>query len=194
MTAVDKTQVWAYECGVCYATYEPEDRPEDGRCNQCEDAPNLREKQSEFGAGVVVCLVKFTEHLWTDREREIWEMVRFKKDGKRDRLSKHAESMLSFTERHKEFNHCQQPVDKAIEDAVHYWASGAGDHFYDLDEDRAPQPLRDLADLVLRMRNTHMGSGYVYADGDMDRVRGLWRDACIEIDRQLGAVPNWGSN
>lgn len=73
------------------------------------------------------------------------------------------------------------------------WASGAGDHFFDLDEERAPQPLKDLAELVIRMRNTHLGSNWTWQKGqDMDRVRELWRESCVALDRALGTVPNWG--
>lgn len=74
------------------------------------------------------------------------------------------------------------------------WASGAGDHFYDLDRDLAPQALCDLADLVLKMRNTHMDSGWTLAaDGGLDRVRTLWQEASVALDRQIGTTPNWGS-
>lgn len=192
--SADKTAVWAYECPCCYATYEPDERPEEGRCVKCDDAPNLREKQSEFGAGVVVCIAKFSEHLWTDAERRASGLSALLA-GKinRAQLSTQAEADLARAEGGYPF--CrpgQDPLTAAAEDAVHMWASGAGDHFYDLDRDRAPQSLCDLADLVLRMRNTHLDSGWTIADGGLDRVRELWQESCIAIDQMLGTVPNWG--
>jgi hypothetical protein len=191
---VSKTAVWIYECPCCYSEYEPEQRPDDGRCGHCEDRPNLREKQSQFGAGVVVCLAKFSEHLWTEAERRATELVLLL-DGKitRDRLSTQAAADLSRAEGGYPF--CQpgqDPLTAAAEDAVHMWASGAGDHFFDLDEDRAPQPLKDLADLVIRMRNTHLDSGWTLADGGFERVRELWQESCMALDRMLGTTPNWG--
>jgi hypothetical protein len=77
-----KEQVWTYECSSCYASYEPTERPEDGRCNKCDDAPNLREKQSEFGAGVVVCIAKFSEHLWTTQEQVLASLIAHKNTGR----------------------------------------------------------------------------------------------------------------
>lgn len=186
--------VWAYECPCCYTTFDPEARPKDGRCSSCNDAPNLRPKQSEFGAGVVVCLAKFSEHLWTEAEKRASGLVALLKgDITRERLSTQAEADLKRAEGGYPF--CrpgQDPLTAAAEDAVHMWASGAADHFYDLDRDRSPQALCDLADLVLRMRNTHLDSGWTLADGGLDRVRDLRQQACIDLDRHLGTIPNWG--
>lgn len=210
-----KTEVWAYECPSCYATYEPDERPEDGRCGKCEDAPNLREKQSEFGAGLVVCLAKFSEHLWHDRERDIYTYARWMKktDAEQLREAQEAEKYPhgDSAERLRVIRHfkhdeegfycyptlargCSTPQEYAISQAIAMWANAAGDHFFDLDTERAPEPLRELADLMIRMRNTHLtGEPRPWTVDDLDRVRELWRDSCIALDQMLGSVPNWGS-
>lgn len=206
--------VWAYECPCCYASCQPEQLPEDGRCTQCDDAPNLREKQSEFGAGLVVCLVKFTEHLWTDRDRPVYVYDRWiNMDAKRrDKERAEAEQFprgdaaerMRMVERFKHDEEgfyrypslaagCSTPQEYAMSQAIHMWANAAGDHFFDLDEQRAPQSLRDLADLMIRMRNTHLtDEPTAWTVEHLDRVRGLWKQSCIDLDRMLGTVPNWG--
>jgi hypothetical protein len=192
-----KTEVWEYECPCCYASYEPEDKPKDGRCVKCDDAPNLREKQSEFGAGLVVCIAKFSEHLWTERDAAIYELVAFK-DGKRThaQLSTEAQHRVDFAERwwlsHPEYRRADTPLDAAIAEQIEMWASGAADHFADLDEERAPEPLKELAAVMWRLRNRHLNETPLPTGGDMETVKRLWQESCIALDRMLGTVPNWG--
>lgn len=206
--------MWAYECPCCYSTFAPEDLPDDGRCTICADAPNLRAKQSEFGAGLVVCLAKFSEHLWTDRDRAVYTYSRWLKmdEGARDRERAEAakfptgdaanrmRTVEGFRFDEEGFYRypslaagCSTPEEYALSRAIHMWANAAGDHFFDLDEQRAPQSLRDLADLVIQMRNTHLtDEPHAWTMDDLSRVRELWRQACIDLDRALGTVPNWG--
>lgn len=214
MTA-SKTDVWAYECPSCYATYEPDERPEDGRCNQCRDEPNLREKQSEFGAGLVVCLAKFSEHLSTDRDGRIYTYARWLKMGERERQSEREEAakypsgdaarrlqrIAAFRFDEEGFYRypalsagCSSPEEYAISQAIHMWANAAGDHFFDLDRERAPEPLIELADLMIRLRNRHLTDAQEepFTLEHLDRVRELWKQSCIALDRILGTVPNWG--
>lgn len=208
-----KTDVWTYECPSCYATYETDQRPDDGRCDKCDDQPNLREKQSEFGAGLVVCLAKFSEHLWHDRERDIYTYDRWLKKTEAQQAREIEEAAqyprgdaaerLRTIERFR-FDEdgfhrypilaagCETPQAYAMSQAIAMWANAAGDHFFDLDTERAPQPLRDLADLMIRMRNTHLNEPTCWTIADLDRVRELWRESCIALDKMLGTVPNWG--
>lgn len=190
-----KTEVWAYECPCCYHAYEPDERPEDGRCTNCDDAPNLREKQSEFGAGIVVCLAKFSEHLWTDRERTMAELVGYG-EGKVKGLSERAQRDLDFAndmlvKYPDDKARYGDPLAYAIDQAVSMWASGAGDHWFDLDRDKAPAEIIELADHVLRLRNGHFSEERFTAE-DYYKIRQLWEAACIALDRKLGTVPNWG--
>jgi hypothetical protein len=209
-----KTDVWSYECPCCYASYDPDNRPADGRCVRCDESPNLRERQSEFGAGLVVCLAKFSEHLWQRREQDIYTYARWIKLSEAQRQRERSEAgqhprgdaaeRMAVIKRFKfdeEGFHkypslsagCETPEEYAIHQAISMWANAAGDHFFDLDEERAPQPLRDLADLVIRMRNTHLTDAPLcWKVEDMDRVRELWRESCVALDRMLGTVPNWG--
>lgn len=186
-----RERVWSYECPCCWASYEPEERPDDGRCAECDDTPMLREKQSEFGAGIVVCLVKFSEHLGEPRCRSIWEYSRWLKKPE-------GESPQAFNE--EAFHRwptlrggATTPQEYAMHEAIHMWASAAGDHFFDLDRDRAPQPLCDLADLMIELRNSHLtDQPRLFTTADLDRVDDLWKEATLAVDRLLGTTPNWG--
>jgi hypothetical protein len=123
---------------------------------------------SEYGAGIVVCLAKFTEHLWT------------REPGSAGELSDLSRAIM-------------RPGDtkaKLYSHEVERWANGASDHFYDLDE-RAPEPLKELASLTLRMG--HGFTGETWTADDMGRVRALWKESCLAVDEMLGIEdPDWG--
>lgn len=197
MTETTDVSVWAYECPTCYREIEPSELPDDGRCT-CEDSPKLREKHSEFGAGIVVCLAKFSEHLWIERERTAWELCRYKRDGKGE-LSKDAQRRLDFAtewqRKYPEYVHPYgDPLTYAIHDEIGMWANAAGDHFFDLDRERAPKELVELGDFMIWLRNDHLrDTQSVYGLAELERVRELWQAACIALDRMLGTKPNWGS-
>lgn len=193
MPSQDFSEVWAYECPCCYETYKPGERPEDGRCNRCKDEPNLREKQSEFGAGLVVCLAKFSEHLGQDNQA--WELVWYAR-GKRklEQLSRSAQITLELAEGSRvRMGTCLTVEDYAVDEAISHWANAASDHLAEICEDQAPQPLRELTELMFWLRNNHFRKPFKAATGeDLERVRELWKQSCLALDRKLGIKPNWG--
>lgn len=153
-------------------------------------------ERSEFGAGVVVCLAKFSEHLGTAQERTINQLAGLIRGTTAiERLGKEAAWKLDFEKRYRrEHGWSKHPKatseEVALSDSIEMWANAASDHFYDLDEARAPKPLRELAELTLRM-----GHGFedtLWTVDDFDRVRVLWRESCLAVDEQLGAAPDWG--
>lgn len=121
------------------------------------------ESSSEFGAGIVVCLAKFSEHLWNGQDPSMNKDI--------------VDIWVSEDE------------GAAYSRAVELWANGASDHFYDLDE-KAPAPLKELASLTLKMG--HGFTGQKWTKADMDRVRELWRESCLAVDRMLEVEPDWG--
>lgn len=131
----------------------------------------MKQEQSEFGSGIVVCLAKFSEHLWNDREPSL--------DGE---LSDGSRSMRGS----KFYDSDEHLYSREVE----IWANGASDHFYDLDR-RAPKALRELASLTLEMG--HGFTGKVWTPDDMKRVRELWKESCLAIDRRMLHVKaDWG--
>lgn len=110
---------------------------------------------SEFGAGIIVCLAKFSEHLHHDI------INKYQKDF--DNFSSNLELIMN----------------------------GASDHFYDLDRDRSPQSLLELADLSLAIG--HGFTGKTWTEADLKRIRFLWQRSCEELDIKLGTNPDWGA-
>lgn len=77
-----------------------------------------------------------------------------------------------------------------MERAVTMVLYGASDHFYDLDREHAPKPLRELADLAFRYRLDEPEDG----NAVWDEIMHLWRRSCEAVDRELGATPiEWGT-
>ncbi len=153
--------------------------------------------ESEFGRGVVVCLAKFSEHLFNRQAVTVMNEIRFSEMSGDDKYVEESEArthprgdaaqriagrMYSGMLGHLTGN----PVSEALE----MWANGASDHFYDLDRDRAPQPLCELADLTLEMG--HGFTGKTWTPEHWMRIHDLWRESCLSLDRTLGNNPDWG--
>jgi hypothetical protein len=154
---------------------------------------------SEFGKGIVVCLAKFSEHLHEHgpySERSIREYAKTT-DAQRTKMVEEAGkfprgdsaqtlSRLSVFDISAEVRGGRE---EAISSAIEMWMNAASDHFYDLD-DRAPPPLRKLADLALRIG--HGFTGETWTLETVDEIRDLWRESCLAVDQLLGVEPDWG--
>ena len=162
----------------------------------------MNEKEpSEFGAGVVVCLAKFSEHLGNSMiERFLharhWHTMKDDQRAKtEDEACQHpfgdASRLLGDV---RSILWSEQPQ-RDLMRALSLWANGASDHFYELDRERAPAPLVELAELMLDLGH---GKGLMggYDDGDPDetwkRIKDLWHESCLAVDKQLGTQPDWG--
>lgn len=157
----------------------------------------MSEERSEFGRGVVVCLAKFSEHLM-GKEREVVELDALRRGQiPRSSLKSGTELRLRFQEdwwcEHPEYRRTANPLEAAISHAIEMWGSGAGDHLLELDTEHSPEPLRQLGDLMVAIRTVHMRpERSVFTMETLKRVRELWCESCLAIDRQLGAEPDWG--
>jgi hypothetical protein len=155
---------------------------------------------SEFGRGVVVCLAKFSEHLWEGgvyTERLIREYAGWT-DAERARCQAEAQRFPRGDAAQKlgrmylaEIGHRDRELN--LSRLIVMWMHGACDHFYDLDDDKAPAPLRELAALTIRI-----GRGFIVTEPwtleTVERIRELWRESCLALDRQLGVEPDWGTS
>lgn len=157
---------------------------------------------SEFGSGVVVCLVKFSEHLnnsmferasvalWylhasnDRREADMIEAARYPR-GDAARRQGLINSVVLGRE---------ELTDEMAVSAFTLWANGASDHFYDLQRDVAPQKLCELADFMLDLGHGDglMGSWPLSAQETYDNIWRLWKEATLETDKAYTATPDWG--
>ena len=150
---------------------------------------------SEFGAGVVVCLAKFAEHLGHDSRHNVvynthrWsKMDDYERDQIREEINGHpngdAARKYGLVISLEGFQ--SNPVSSAIE----MWANGASDHFYDLDRDKAPESLKELASITLSMGHGFQRNDWTFEE--FENVHKLFRQACLDVDKMLGVEPDWG--
>lgn len=158
---------------------------------------------SEFGAGVVVCLAKFSEHLWGGpafSERTLHAYVRWQEATPERRAAWQQEAARYPTGDAAEFMRqigvakvsevVRGTPERVISHVIEMWMNGASDHFYDLDRERAPQPLVELADLTLTIG--HGFTGQTWTMEHVEWIRELWKDSCMALDQLLGTHPEWG--
>lgn len=156
------------------------------------------ERGSEFGAGIVVCLVKFSEHMYEHgffSERTIRdyahlteeELSRLRAEAARYPKGDAAAKLLRLSVIHEDIYGSKEV---ALSHLIEMWMNAASDHMYDLDE-RAPEPLKELAALTLRIG--HGFSGETWTIEHVDKIRELWQAATLSVDRMIGLEPDWGS-
>jgi hypothetical protein len=144
---------------------------------------------SEFGSGLVTCLGKFSEHLSNNAAERChaiaWAAART--PAERERIYAEAAQLpLGDTARRLSLA-CTRTT---YSDALEMWANGASDHFYDLRRSVAPAPLKQLADLTLRVG--HGFTGESWTPETWNEIWQLWKRSCLAVDRRLGLTPEWG--
>ena len=126
------------------------------------------EAKSEFGKGLVICLVKFAEHSmqwWGDKA--LWEEMR----GRNPEI---------YTE------------SKAIE--LHF--NGASDHLSEIEvpkeweDSEIAEKVRELKDRGFAMGYSR--SGQTWAEKDLLEVYALCREIALLIDRKIGLEADEG--
>lgn len=146
--------------------------------------------RSEFGYGLVVPLVKFTEHLNDDRARLVEQAIRWKnmEPIEREQIIVEEESewrlMLALEARHGS-------ADSLLTDCIQMWAYSASDHLAGVETREAPKSLQDLVQHVWSMRLPDRNA--TFGEGEWRRIRTLWREATLDIDEKLGLEPDWGT-
>jgi hypothetical protein len=142
------------------------------------------QEESEFGAGLVVCLAKFSEHLEGERPRALALFAQWIKDGQPTPMPQECRSMDIALK-------VRGTVEAALSSEIEMWMNAASDHFYDLDRERAPESLLELADLTLEIG--HGFTGKMWDETHLTRIRELWKHSCLELDRKLKTKPDWGT-
>lgn len=158
--------------------------------------PDDEAEPSEFGAGIVVCLAKFSEHLWNDHYERIRHMAWWaaldetKRQQQREEAARFPVGDAARRLAAVHFLTYQDTPEKALSRQIEMWMNGASDHFYDLDKERAPEPLRELGSLALRIG--HGFTGETWTMEHVERIRDLWKQSCLALDERLGTKPDWG--
>jgi len=125
--------------------------------------------ESDFGKGLVICLVKFAEHRWRWQEQKNF-----------------------YEDTHK--NH---PESFGISDAVTMHMNGASDHLYEIEvpdewkNTKLGKKVRELQDFGLEM-----GHGFTrkaMTEEDVTKAYTLCQEIAMLIDKKLGLKPLIGS-
>ncbi len=134
----------------------------------------MTEYKSEFGKGMVLCLVKFAEH---------------------------AERLGTTLEQYKKLR--EKPVNSGLftkASAVSIWANGATDHLYEIevpegkDWDEIRVKVKEVQDTGLEMGHgmSNLMGCTRYTVKDAYRLIELTRDVALLIDKKLGLEPEMG--
>lgn len=149
---------------------------------------------SEFGSGIVVPLVKFAEHMdghWTKQVLEAlaWQdmepierepLVKAVLEGRDTRWA----AVVAYT--------AKMDIEWVVHDAITLWCYRSFDHLAGLDKKKCPEKLAELRAVLYRMR---IGLDGPYTGDDWTRINRVYRDAALEIDRDLLQVrSDWGDS
>lgn len=128
-------------------------------------------EESEFGKGLIVCLVKFAEH-FMKLQSDIETYKKYNIGG----INNHPESS-----------------------AVGLWANGATDHLYDIEvpEGKDWDEIREKVE-ELKTKGLEMGHGLNSLSNkstkeDAEYLMDLTKEIAILIDKKLGLEPDLGS-
>ena len=129
-------------------------------------------EESEFGKGLVICLVKFAEHI------------------ERDDIMKISHEIFDETSKRM----CEQVYkgDKAkyISHTIEMWANGASDHLYKIEVPKGKE-WNEIRKLVkeLQQKGLEIRHGFtnkIWTAKDACELQNLTRKIAILIDKKLG--------
>ena len=122
-------------------------------------------EKSEFGKGLVICLVKFAEH-----------------------FMKLQNDLETYKKMHK-----QNPKLFAESHAINMWANGASDHLYEIEVPEGKE-WDSIRKKVLGLQKTGLDMGHgcglmgtkKYTKEDVFKLMDLTREIALDIDKKLG--------
>lgn len=146
---------------------------------------------SEFGSGVVVPLVKFSEHIGDVSARRVEKAIRWVGTDPMDREKIMANPdpewtlVLALDEQ-------AASSEKMLDDLISLWAYAASDHLFELDRSKAPESLIELAALMMDLRFPSV-DGSLRGEEEWLRMLALWSSAAMDLDEMLGVQrADWG--
>ena len=147
---------------------------------------------SEFGSGVVVCLVKLSEHMGDSYTQHIERAIKWQKAAPIER-----EKMLRDDDpgwqRVLKLDAAAPSTEKMLNDMIRRWCHAAGDHVVELDRQKAPDSLSKLADLLWELRYDARDESEWVGEEEWLQILALWSEAAMDIDERLGVRPDWGT-
>jgi len=149
--------------------------------------------ESEFGSGVIVPLVKFSEHIG---DRWAWYIERQIKwmnadPHEREKIMDRAKNDHVWFEV-LALDEAAASSERALDKHIQTWVFAASDHFQDLDRSKSPESLSKLSEVLWEIRSGSV-DGELRGEADWLRILSLWSEAAMDLDEMLGVRPDWGT-
>jgi hypothetical protein len=140
--------------------------------------------KSEFGKGLVVCLLHFANH-WSD---DMWQEI--------VALERARTGRGEIPEDSKKALDIYKSVEGLLSARITLWANGASDHLYEMETPTVPE-WSIVAHKVELLKNLglDMGHGYrnrQYTVEDIETLFRLSKEIAFEIDKLIGLSPDMG--
>ena len=160
--------------------------------------------KSEFGKGLVICLVKFSEHFESDMFQKVRQYARFleltEEQQNKIRYSNPPDN-LNYGSANKSFDWWMNKIvpiwgtpKKTLSHEIEMCFSGASDHLYEIEvpKDKSWDSIR-LKVNQLQDKGLEIGHGFnsktIWKIEDMCELMDLTRKISLMIDKQIGLKP-----
>jgi len=169
----------------------------------------MTEEKSEFGKGLVICLVKFTNHFSNDLAKTIRDLVMYqnanetkRKEMLQDEPPSHSNYGKDFHDRIRFYINKIMPIhnnslEKLISYEIELWVNGATDHLYEIevpegkDWNKIRTKVKELQDKGLTMGHS-FNDKKTYTIKDMEELQKLTIQIALLIDKKIGLKPDEG--
>lgn len=153
------------------------------------------EEESEFGSGLVICLVKFAEHFENQWAMQIYHAHNFKdRLNDSDFIADYGVDILREIECFKRvyLKNGANSFEEGLSSLITSWANGASDHLYQLHvpkkwkRTKLGKMIENIKELGLDMGHGRgiMG-GKVFTFEEFASLQTMTRDAALELDKLL---------
>jgi len=144
----------------------------------------MDEEKSEFGKGLIVCLLHFANHWGNDQ----WETIRDLKGARTNKrgIPNREEGSLKI----------YGSLEKLISARITSWANAATDHLYEIEVpkekkwDSIRQKVAELRDYGLEIGHGFTDQQYTFDEAG--KLFDLSREIAFEIDKLIGLKPDLG--
>ena len=144
-----------------------------------------KKEESEFGRGLVVCLLHFANH-WSNY---MWEQIR--------KLEQARQGHEPIPEEEKSSLNIRGNIENLISSRITLWANGATDHLYEMEAPTSPEWSIVASKVkLLKDMGLDMGHGFLdrqYTTEDVDLLLKLSKEIAVEIDKLIGLSPELGT-
>ena len=166
----------------------------------------MKKEKSEFGKGLVICLVKFAEHFENDMIRKTLRYSNFlSKSEEEQKLirSKNPPNNLDYGRINKEFDWWMTKMvpirgtpEKTLSNEIELWLNRASDHLYDIEVPKGKKwdKIRKKVD-KLQSKGLEIGHGFtkkIWKKEDVNELQNLTREIALDIDKLIGLKPDIG--